>query len=97
MATSVDGEKRALIRRLERLLIGRTQTSEAGTYVDSTISAWRQCLCERLAYLVEMEQHVVAELAGAEQLPLFGDLKTVCHRNCVEHLEGSRVAHVGSV
>lgn len=42
-------------------------------------------------YLVEVEHHVVAELAGAEQLPLLGDLETVSHGNGVEHLctEGS--------
>lgn len=37
-------------------------------------------------YLVEVEHHVVAELAGAEQLSLLGDLEAVGHRNGVEHL-----------
>lgn len=81
------------------VFVGRTQTTHNGTHqvhVDSKLSACHRCLYERLAYLVEVEQHVVAELAGAEELSLFGDLKAVCHRNRVEHLEGSRVARVGS-
>lgn len=39
-------------------------------------------------YLVEMEHHVVAELAGAEQLALLGDLEAVGHRDGVKHLTG---------
>lgn len=65
-------------------------------HVDSKLSACYRCLYERLAYLVEVEQHVVAELAGAEELSLFGDLKTICHRDCVEHLQENRIARVGS-
>lgn len=37
-------------------------------------------------YLVEMEHHVVAELAGAEQLSFLGDLEAVSHWDGVEHL-----------
>lgn len=37
-------------------------------------------------YLVEVEHHVVAEFACAEELSLLGDLQTVRHRNGVKHL-----------
>lgn len=39
-----------------------------------------------MEYLVEVEEHVVAEVAGAEKLTLLGDLQAVGHRNGVEHL-----------
>ena len=96
VAASVDNAKRESIRRVERPYTADTNKPERDVHVDSIISACHRCLYERLAYLTEVKQHVVAELAGAEQLSLFGDLKTVCHRNCVEHLEGSRGARVGS-
>lgn len=38
-------------------------------------------------YLVEEEQHMVAEFAGAEEPPLLGDLQAAGHRNGVEHLQ----------
>lgn len=40
---------------------------------------------------MEVEHHVVAELAGAEQFSLLGDLEAVGHRNGVEHLRRGKM------
>lgn len=45
-----------------------------------------------IEYLVEVEEHVVAEVAGAEQLTLLGDLQAIGHRNGVEHLSKIEIA-----
>lgn len=47
-------------------------------------------------YLVEMEHHVVAELAGAEQLSFLGDLEAVGHRDGVEHLAKEPIGGAGN-
>lgn len=54
------------------------------------------CGCMYTSYLVEMKHHVVAELAGAEQLPFLGDLEAVGHRDGVEHLTEEPVGEAGT-
>lgn len=46
-------------------------------------------------YLVEVEHHVVAELAGAEQLSFLGDLEAVGHWDGVEHLSEELIGGTG--
>lgn len=45
------------------------------------------------SYLVEVKQHVIAKLAGAEESSPLGNLKAVGHRDGVENLPHATKPH----